>query len=369
MNKWLIGILGVSLLFLGILKSHQVVSLSLVFKADRSIKLKNFHEAQKVVSKKDLHLLKLWESILTGRSAPVARQMKESYKTLGLNHIFTPSGFHLSAALLPFMKVLKTPLQQLVCLILIGAGISILPGLGALKRMILIKSTQKIIGLRIGFVAALIIDMFWGTFQDQALSFTYSMLFLGIIYSGLRGLKLMIWFFIAQIILAYFQDNAVSILILIFSPFLNLIFAILMPALVILSFPLNEWQLKTGLFFLRNIQILIEKCASICLSMPSLEVNIWLLMILTAIVLKRARLVLVGVSLFCCSLNQDLENYPAISSIFIPRGEHRETKYAEKYVTVYFSDGRCRMRLVRGYWFESCYPSRRKSSSLMKKIS
>jgi hypothetical protein len=369
MNRWLIGTLALSLFLLVTLKAQKVSSLAPIFSAEKTIKLDSFSEARKVTPKKDLDLLKLWESILTGRSAPVARHMKERYKILGLNHVFTPSGFHLSAALFPFLKLIKHPLSHIFWLGLIGLGLTFLPGLGALKRMVLIKIIQKKLGLRLGFGVALFADITWGTFQKQTLSFTYSLLFMGIIYSGLRGLKLLIWFFFAQLILAYFQDAHVSILILIFSPILNLIFTAIMPALLILSFPLWEWQLKSGLIILRHVQTLVDFCAYCCASFPMLESHVGLMVILTAVIFRKKKIIILGSIFFCSSLNFEQGNLPTSSALHKPLGEFYETIYREKYVLVKFRDGVCKMKLVRGFWFESCSPIKRRRSSGVKKIS
>lgn len=93
------------------------------FKGQKTFKLQRFEVAKKMSSPEDLELLELWESMLTGRSAPVSKWIKDEYKTLGLNHLFTPSGFHLSAVMLPFMKFIKNRVWQLWILIAVGATI------------------------------------------------------------------------------------------------------------------------------------------------------------------------------------------------------------------------------------------------------
>jgi competence protein ComEC len=288
--------------------------------------------------------------------------MKANYKVLGLNHIFTPSGFHLSAVIFPFMKFLKTNFLQMIFILSIGSGLFFLPGLGALKRMVLIKSNQKILGMHAGFISALILDMWWGSFQNSPLSFTYSFLFIGIIYSGLRGLGLIVWFFIAQMMIAYFQGNDISILLLIFSPLLNFIFAMIMPALFLLAFPLWNWQLSTGLFILRFVQKLVDACSGISFWFPTLEVNIFIFVIILLMLFKRKKLIFVSVLIFCSSVNNDTSKIPSLGNYeFRPQGNSIRTIYREEDVMIYFSDGRCRMKLVRGVWFENCSPRRRSS--------
>jgi competence protein ComEC len=204
MNRtWPLIIFTVSFSLMLIQKSHEARLLSRFYKQDRVIKLKNFEDARSLVPKSDLEYLKLWESVLTGRSAPVSQILKEKYKELGLNHVFTPSGFHLSAVLSPLMKLMKRPRSELIILCLIGMTLCLLPGFGALKRMVLIKGHQRIFGRHEGFIIALIMDILWGSFQESTLSFTYSFLFLGIIYSGFDGLFLILYFFTLLITINY----------------------------------------------------------------------------------------------------------------------------------------------------------------------
>ncbi|WP_408098592.1 hypothetical protein ACJVC5_06690 [Peredibacter sp. HCB2-198] len=370
MNKsWLLAILAISLFLLSVQKSHELRAISPYFKAERTIKLQHFQEARKHISKEDLELLKLWESIITGRSAPLSQWMKERYKMLGLNHLFTPSGFHISAVLFPFMKILKNNLHQLALLLFLGFGIMFLPGLSALKRMILIKSHQKVLGLHLGFIVALILDVFFGSFQNGVLSFTYSFLFIGIIYSGLEGLGLIIWFFIAQIILAYFQGSDISPLLIFFSPIVNLAFGIAMPILFLFSFPLWGWQLHTGIFLLKILQYPIDLFMTLSQFVPRLEIHSGAIFLIGLILFRRWKLSLGLLCLFSFSLNLDRQRSPGLPKEFVPNGKTIKTVYLEKEIKIYKSDGICRMKLVRGFWWENCSPRRESSRKKLKKLS
>ena len=361
-RKWLIGILLISLFLLTVQKSHEVASLAPFFKAERSIKLSNFAQARSHVNKEDLELLKLWESILTGRSAPLSRWMKERYKMLGLNHLFTPSGFHISAVLFPFMKLLKNNFHQLMLLIGLGLGLYFLPGLSALKRMVLIKGHQKIFGLIPGFIMALILDVLFGSFQEGALGFTYSFLFIGIIYSGLEGLGLWLWFFFAQMILAYFQGTDISPLLLLFSPVVNLAFGVAMPILFLLAIPLWNWQLHSGIFLLKILQYPIDLFMNLSQFIPRLEVNAGLLFLLTLVVFKQKIFIPVACLFLSFSLNLDRQKIPGLpAKEFMAHGEIIKSIYQEKQITIYKEDGICRVKLVRGLWWENCSPRRESS--------
>jgi hypothetical protein len=368
MNKtWLQSILLISMVLLGILKAHELKSLSPYFKSDPVIKIKAFTEARSRIDKADLEHLKLWESILTGRSAPLSRLLKEKYKSLGLNHLFTPSGFHLSAVLFPFLKVIKGKYYFFI-LILLGSGLYFLPGLTALKRMLTIKTHQEIFGTHLGFCLALMADMLFGSFQEGALSFTYSFLFIGIIYSGLESFALIVWFFFAQIILAYFQNADISPILLLASPILNLCFGFVMPLLFILAFPLWDWQLSTGIQIIKSLQYFVGFFSTLSLKLPMIEIHFIVLIAVGFLVFRKYKLVLLSVCFLSSSLNLDRESIPSLASKeFVPQGNTIETFYREKDVLVYFRDGKCKMKLVQGFWFENCSPVKR--SSRRKKIS
>ncbi len=370
-RPWICIILITSSFLLCCLRSQAVRTRQPYFRGEKVLRLKNFSEARKLVKKKDLDLLKLWESMLTGRSAPLSRLIKNQYKSLGLSHVFTPSGFHLSAVLLPILYVIRGPRPQLILLMLLGVGITTLPGFSALKRMILIKMCQRLFDLKLGFILALALDIIVGTFQTNTVSFTYSFLFLGIIYAGISGLRLVIWFFIAQIFLAYFQGQEISPLLLLISPALNLIFTGIMPLLFILAIPLVNWQREVGISILSWVQQIVSWCANLASQVPTVEVNIVTLLLVGLFVFGKRRMIPPLLLVFSVSLNSDIAREPgAPANEFVTIGTVEEVVYGELENIIRFSDGKCRYRLVRGYWYESCSPRRKsRRQKYAKKLS
>ena len=91
-RRWLLIILGISCTLLALLKQFELASLKPFYKPERTIKIERFAEAKQRLSQGEQELLELWESMLTGRSAPLNKWMKSQYQQLGLNHLFTPSG-------------------------------------------------------------------------------------------------------------------------------------------------------------------------------------------------------------------------------------------------------------------------------------
>ena len=364
---WALSILIISFVLLAILKAHDLTSLAPFYQSQKTYKLHHFDAAKKDASEQEIELLELWESMLTGRSAPVSRWIKDQYKSLGLNHLFTPSGFHLSAVLLPFMKFITRTKWQLIFLILIGIGIFSLSGQGALKRMVLIKFNQKILGQKTGFALALLLDILFGSFTDSPTSFCYSFLFLGIIYSG--SSLLFLWFFFAQGLIAYFSGELISPLIIFLSPILNLAFAMAMPLLFVLAYPLAQWQLFLGIKILSFLQKMVEWSAQLSLIVPSWEFNFGILLCFLLFYSRKRKAFAAAVLMVSFTLNSDSKNILRFGNYdFVPQGKIKKIILNEFGETVYWTDGKCDRELIRGVWWEKCSPSKKKRSFKKNKL-
>jgi competence protein ComEC len=282
--------------------------------------------------------------------------MKSEYTYLGLNHLFSPSGFHLSAILTPVFWLTNSKSIKLSLLILIGILLIRVPGLSALKRMVLVKTFQTKLNIKLGFFVALIIDLLFGTFQSSPISFTYSFLFLGLIYSGIKGIKLIVLFFFAQILIAYFQQNQLSLLIIFWSPILNWLFGMIMPVLMVLSFPLFNWQLQSGLFLLSKLNNLTHFAYMSIAGFPQIEVHFGMLLIMTLFLQRRWLLLIISILFLSNSLNTE-KGRLSIKHRFdmIPLSDIRKMK-GDK---IYFKNERCRQELITGYWNIKCSPVKR----------
>lgn len=358
--SWIGFILIVSCSLLTSLKVDERAQLAPFYRAQKTLKLHRFTEAKKLAVGREYDLLELWESILTGRSAPVSKWIKSQYKSLGLNHLFTPSGFHLSATLLPFMKICRNSTSQIWLLIITGIAIFTLPGLGALKRMVLVKLGQKLTNQKLGFICALMLDVLFGSFMNSPLGFCYSFLFLGIIYSGRS--YLFVWFFFGQCLIAYFNGNEISPLILLFSPLLNLAFGMSLPLLFLLAIPLWSWQVFIGIRLLGMLQALVEFSARMCSIVPSLEIHSVTLLCFVLIYFGKRRLLISTIFFISFSLNQDFQKNPSFGPYeFVPQGTVLRVTEKENEEVIFYSDGKCKRELVRGVWWEKCTPKKKRS--------
>lgn len=368
MNRpWIISILAISLLLLLILKTHEKRALTPYFKGGKTFELRHFKEAKKLVSQDELTLLELWESMLTGRVAPLDRWLRQEYRTLALAHVFTPSGFHLSALLWPVMLFLKRRKHKIGLIGLIACGLFFVPGQSALKRMTIVKLGQQFMGLKTGFLIAFLLDIFWGSFSDSPVGFTYSFLFLGIIYSGIKGISVFIWFFIAQIMIAFIQGSLISPLLLFISPVINFVLALFLPFLFLLAWPLWHWQLISGLWLLKIVQSMVSFFYELVMNFPLLEVNSALLILILCLIIKRGREAIIVCLFMTADLNVDHRKLKQGGSFeWQPQG--RITKIVGD--KIYRTDGICKRELIRGMWWENCSPRRRSSrKSKFKKLS
>ena len=206
-------------------------------------------------------------------------------------------------------------------------------------------------------------DTLFGSFSESPLSFCYSFLFLGIIYS--RWVLLFLWFFFAQCLIAFFSGQLISPFIILLSPLLNLAFGIAMPLLFILALPLVQWQMNLGLQILKWLQKLVEISATVSSSVPSWEINAGVICCFIFLYLGFRKSLTVSLIVLSFSLNLDNARVPSFGNYeFIPQGRLMKIIPDESGETVYWSDGKCRRDLVRGIWWEKCSP--RKGSTRKK---
>ena len=355
---WTITIIIICCSMMGIIRIHESRHLKTFYRAQKSLSLKNFKSKKNHLPPKDTELLSLWESMLTGKSGGLRQELKDQYQTLGLNHLFTPSGFHLSTVMLPFMKFISNKRWQLTLLLIIGLAILSLNGQDALKRMMKIKVSQKLLGQKSGFIFALVLDSLSGSLMNSPLGFCYSALFLGIIYSGSGFLFL--WFFIAQALIAYFSGNLVTPFLILFSPILNSAFAICMPLLFILAIPLWNWQMVIGLKILSLLQGLVLIAANIAHHFPLWEIQTWSIFCFALFYYGKKRILILSLAFLSGSLNLEKSSPIRIGTKdFVPRGKILRIVESEEGQKVFWTDGKCDRQLRLGIWWEKCSPKRR----------
>ena len=339
------------------------------YKSPKSITASQFKRALKEVSAADKDHLALWHSMLTGNTRPLSKPYKEKYQNLGLSHVFTPSGFHLSALMTPLRFILPKRWTPYV-FVLIAVLVFQLPGQDPLKRMSLVKVSQAFIGTKSSFYLAMLACVFIGHLETSPLSFIFSFFFLGIIFSELKGFSLIIWFFIGQFLITFLFGGEISFLNIFLSPLANLGLTLITPFLFFLSFPLGELQLKTGIMLVKLYDGGLEYLYLLTKNFPQVEVHLFTVILLCLLLWRKFKFFVWGLVLFSTSLNLEKATpHRTARYYFVPTGVVIKTVEKAQERITYFSDGICRERLRMGIFEKRCSPKRAPRTKKIKKLS
>lgn len=213
-------------------------------------------------------------TLATGDKSRLRKKVKRTFKLFGLYHLFTPSGLHLTAILLPFFFFLKKNhsklLKSLLILVLLPAFW--LEKFYSLKRMCLFHILKLLfpkLNFRTIFILTFFLNFLWGGWNQSPLSFALSYLFFGsIIFSKTKKQILSHLFFSQMLVASLFEDY--------FSPFgfligqlFNLSFSLFFPVIT-LTTPL---PLPLDLTLVSAFLNLIEFCSKVLSNSPVLLLN------------------------------------------------------------------------------------------------
>jgi len=173
----------------------------------------------------------LWKALVTGDDSQFPRLEKRVYYHLGLGHLFTPSGVHLSY-LSPLFKLFRYSGWLLVILALLGATH---PDLLALSRVAWIKSLSKLSHLPSVFIIVLMLEGILNSWERSYLSWVCSWLFLGLSWFTPYYWRIP-WFTLAQILLCWVLMQPFSTLAPVCNLLVSLPLVFLFPAVLISSF-------------------------------------------------------------------------------------------------------------------------------------
>lgn len=332
-------------LILSLMSSHRERHLQNYIRANPTQRLKHFKRFEAKLPSEEKNNLRLWESLITGNSRLIDKDVRAKYQDLGLVHLFTPSGFHLSAILGPLKILIKSKNLQFLLLILIAVYcFTLVQGQEALKRMSLIKLHQHISGQTVGFLLAILCDILRGGLFNSPLSFIYSLLFLSFIY--LKCKNLLWWFFVGQCLIVYFQDRTISILNLIFGPIINFFFSLFLPPLMMFAIPSTDLPLRWGIKGIHTLNRVVSAFYEISEHFTKIEVTLIFLLMITAIHLRKKKWIYLCLVFYHSNLNIDLTDEKFNSTWEIVYEKNLEEKYCER-------------ELIRGMWWEKCSPRKR----------
>lgn len=192
---------------------------------------------------KDKRATGMLVALVLGEKRYLNRKFKNKLKLMALNHLVTPSGLHLTSLFLlvfPLFQLFKKK-KRFIEILLVGIltfFIYQLPELYSLKRVTLYRLTSLIIkpmgfSSFSSFLLVFGLDFFFGTYQYSPLSFSLSYLFLGLILSSLKEVKIKIPLLLslAQIIIAYLFDRPTYPISLVLNSLISLLFGFYYPFL------------------------------------------------------------------------------------------------------------------------------------------
>lgn len=351
------------------LSSMKKRELTSFYRFERPISLTHFKSALKEVPKSEKDHLAFWYGLIAGNTQSLSKNYKEKYKRIGLSHAFTPSGFHLSAVLTP-LNLLLPKKWTLPFLLILSFLLFTLPGLEPLKRMGLIKLINQRCDKTLSLTISAIICLFLGQLNNSPLSFIFSFFFLGVIYSGLKNIALIIWFFIGQLLICFFQGESISFLNLLFSPLANFILGLITPILFLLSYPLWDSPLAIGINIIKSFDKIVELLYVLTLKAPSVEVHSFTVILVVLMLLRQMKLFLIGLLLFSSTLN--LEKAPRRWNeryYFEPSEKALRLQQKNGIIYSFYRDGKCMERIVLGRWEKRCSPKRAPQKRKIKKLS
>ncbi|MCK5074063.1 MAG: ComEC/Rec2 family competence protein [Bacteriovoracaceae bacterium] len=194
---------------------------------------------------KNKQMAELVMAYVTGDKKRLKRKYKHLHKRLGIYHLFTPSGIHLSALFTLFLPLLfllrkKNTILYFLASILAVLPLFLLPGFYSIKRlsiMRILKLVFEFFKLRVEifhvFLISFLIDLIAGTGRISPIGFTYSFLFLGIILSQGKNPKFLFPFtlFGGQILINYFSNSTLTLAGPFLGFFATFIFTFLFPVI------------------------------------------------------------------------------------------------------------------------------------------
>ena len=184
---------------------------------------------------KNPRLAALVEAYVLGQKRGMGRKLKRAHKNLNLLHLFTPSGLHFSALLL-VLRLFRLPLLPFYLLPFLLSEYYAIKRIAeySLARRLIGKTGWKPDGYGL-FLGVFALDFLFGTYRASPLSYSFSYLFLGIIFSIKDSPKTYWpWALLGgQILAAFCFDTPLTHLGFIFGFFLTGFFALIFPLIAL----------------------------------------------------------------------------------------------------------------------------------------
>ena len=218
----------------------------------------------------DRTLSGLVHSYTTGNKRRLSRKAKSIHQDLGLMHLLTPSGLHLSVIWKFFTPLLTLFFARLLWPKRVCFGVSTLvlffsDSLWAMQRMSLFRLISSFlpqfkIKLFVTFVTTFVFSFLLGNFHSSPLSFALSFLFFGIILSAQGSFpKLCMGLLASQALVQSIFMQPYSIFGSFLGIFITPIFALIFPLMLLDYWLLSHFQNLNLEFIIKVYYHLLEK--------------------------------------------------------------------------------------------------------------
>lgn len=273
---------------------------------------------QEILSKfQDPAHAELLMSYVAGDYKRLPQEVKEAHKILGLNHLFTPSGIHLSALFILFfpllfwLKKVHRPGHLAFGTLLYLLPFFILPTFYAAKRISLLRLIslwKTVLPFEIPFFAlfllAFALDFFLGGYAASPGSFVYSFLFIGILFSCDKSPGLFIPFALlgGQVIVSYFQETPLTLIGFLLGFFLTTLFTPFFPIYFFYFWTSSFFPASWGEFFIKCYWKLVLYSAQLAQSSGQYFVSLPLILLVIVLSLRLPYRLKVLIIALCFSL-------------------------------------------------------------------
>ena len=320
-------------------------------------------------------------SYVTSEKRRLPKKIKKYHRDLNLYHLFTPSGIHLSSVylfLFPLFYYIKRKssmmhfiVNSIICLIPFFFG-----SYYSIKRISSYRLAKQIHNRYLKFkipnyflfLIVFIIDFFVGTYSSSPMSFVFSFLFLGIIFSICDSEnKIVLPFALlgGQVIISYFMGTHLTYLGFLFGFLLTALFSFVFP--IFLFYFFIPWIVPK--FFLKSLMTvwynllvycgkIVENSGYYYSNIPLILAVILLSMRINAKYKKYALIVLLVISsdpIMNLEYRQILKKKSDYNIERVPFEEVKSMKLLSKTIRVKTITNRtCRFRLFEGFYATSC---------------
>lgn len=199
--------------------------------------------------------MKLSDSYVRGKKYCVPKALREQHRDLGLFHLMTPSGLHLSSLLLllfPLKFLGSSRILFLMSALIIWCHVQGLNGLYSLKRMSTLHLTSLLmpkLTRRWLLLITLLLEFIGGSFTQSPLSFSLSTMFLIIIFESKNNVQRLTSFFLAQMLISYVFKQSFFPIGSLLGFILTSIFTFIFPVIAVENFLHTNFLSSTTLHY------------------------------------------------------------------------------------------------------------------------